>query len=177
MELTREALAQVKFRTRGQWYDALQVDQFIEELMAAADRQEEESRLLREEWMARLAQATEEAQGLRERLRALERESRAARTPAQGETQPLEEERDQTMKTIIEREFAAYIVDKAAQMGVECTAQVTCELEENGVFLPQSAVLQGTFSSEQREEMAGVLEEELGIAREQQIIQTKEESP
>ena len=93
------------------------------------------------------------------------------------EQQRLEEERDQTMKTIIEREFAAYIVDKAAQMGVECTAQVTCELEENGVFLPQSAVLQGTFSSEQREEMAGVLEEELGIAREQQIIQTKEESP
>lgn len=100
MELTREALAQVKFRTRGQWYDALQVDQFIEELMAAADQQEEESRLLREEWMARLAQATEEAQGLRERLRALERESRAARTPAQGETQPLEAERDQLIADI-----------------------------------------------------------------------------
>lgn len=100
MELTKEALAQVKFRTRGQWYDALQVDQFIEELMAAADRQEEESRLLREEWMARLAQATEEAQGLRERLRALERESRAARSPAQGETQPLEEERDQLIADI-----------------------------------------------------------------------------
>ena len=97
MELTREALAQVKFRTRGQWYDALQVDQFIEELMAAADRQEEESRLLREEWMA---QATEEAQGLRERLRALERESRAARSPAQGETQPLEAERDQLIADI-----------------------------------------------------------------------------
>ena len=100
MELTREALAQVKFRTRGQWYDALQVDQFIEELMAAADRQEEEARLLREEWMARLAQATEEAQGLRERLRALERESWAARSPAQGETQPLEEERDQLIADI-----------------------------------------------------------------------------
>ena len=100
MELTKEALAQVKFRTRGQWYDALQVDQFIEELMAAADRQEEESRLLREEWMARLAQATEEAQGLRERLHALERESRAARTPAQGETQPLEAERDQLIADI-----------------------------------------------------------------------------
>lgn len=100
MELTKEALAQVKFRTRGQWYDALQVDQFIEELMAAADRQEEESRLLREEWMARLAQATEEAQGLRERLRALERESRAARSPAQGETQPLEAERDQLIADI-----------------------------------------------------------------------------
>ena len=100
MELTREALAQVKFRTRGQWYDALQVDQFIEELMAAADRQEEESRLLLEELMARLAQATEEAQGLRERLRALERESRAARTPAQGETQPLEAERDQLIADI-----------------------------------------------------------------------------
>ena len=100
MELTREALAQVKFRTRGQWYDALQVDQFIEELMAAMDQQEEEARLLREEWMARLAQATEEAQGLRERLRALERESRAARSPAQGETQPLEAERDQLIADI-----------------------------------------------------------------------------
>lgn len=100
MELTREALAQVKFRTRGQWYDALQVDQFIEELMAAADRQEEESRLLREEWMARLAQATEEAQGLRERLRALERESRAARSPAQGENRQLEAERDQLIADI-----------------------------------------------------------------------------
>ena len=100
MELTREALAQAKFRTRGQWYDALQVDQFIEELMAAADRQEEESRLLREEWTARLAHATEEAQGLRERLRALERESRAARSPAQGETQPLEAERDQLIADI-----------------------------------------------------------------------------
>lgn len=100
MELTREALAQVKFRTRGQWYDALQVDQFIEELMAAADRQEEESRLLREEWMARLAQATEEAQGLRERLRALERESRAARAPAQGENRQLAAERDQLIADI-----------------------------------------------------------------------------
>lgn len=100
MELTREALAQVKFRTRGQWYDALQVDQFIEELMAAADRQEEESRLLREEWMARLAQATEEAQTLRERLHALERESRAAGSPAQGENRQLEEERDQLIADI-----------------------------------------------------------------------------
>ena len=33
--------------------------------------------------------------------------------------QSLEEERNQTMKAIIEQEFAAYIVDKAAQLGVE----------------------------------------------------------
>ena len=71
-----------------------------------------------------------------------------ARTAAQA--QELEAERDQAMKRIIEQEFSAYIVDKAAQLVAACTAQVTWQAGENGVFLPQSAVVQGPLSPEQQ---------------------------
>ena len=81
------------------------------------------------------------------------------------------------MKAIIEQEFAAYIVDKADQMGVVCTAQVACQAGEDGVFLPQSAQVVGNFSPQQRETLAQMLEEELGLPRDRQTIQTKEESP
>ena len=42
MELTREALRAVEFRSRGQWYQARQVDQFIEELTVAVDQAQRE---------------------------------------------------------------------------------------------------------------------------------------
>lgn len=98
-----------------------------------------------------------------------------ARTAAQA--QELEAERDQAMKRIIEQEFSAYIVDKAAQLGAACTAQVTCQAGENGVFLPQSAVVQGPLSLEQQETLARILEEELAIPRDRQTIQAEEGSP
>ena len=91
--------------------------------------------------------------------------------------QALEEEREQTMKTIIEQEFAAYIVDKAEKLGAVCTAQVTCQAGENGVFLPQTAVLSGRSIPEQREALAQVLEEELGIPRARQTVEAEEELP
>ena len=36
-------------------------------------------------------------------------------------TQELERQVDEQMKTIIEQEYAAYIVDKAAELGLTCT--------------------------------------------------------
>ena len=91
------------------------------------------------------------------------------------QTQALEEERNTALKSIIEQEFAAYIVDKAAQMGAACTAQITCRLGEDGVFLPQSAAVQGSFTPQQQEDLARILEEELAIPRARQSFLTKEE--
>ena len=91
------------------------------------------------------------------------------------QTQELEEERNTALKSIIEQEFAAYIVDKADQLGAACTAQVTCQLGEGGVFLPQSAAVQGSFTPQQQEELARILEEELAIPRARQSFLTKEE--
>ena len=91
------------------------------------------------------------------------------------QTQELEAERNTALKSIIEREFAAYIVDKAAQMGAACTAQVTCQLGEDSIFLPQSAAVQGSFTPQQQEDLARILEEELAIPRVRQSFSTKEE--
>ena len=62
MELTREALRAVEFRSRGQWYQARQVDQFIEELTVAVDQAQRERDTLR--------QKLEEARSQREELAA-----------------------------------------------------------------------------------------------------------
>ena len=42
----------------------------------------------------------------------------------QEEVEELEQQRDETMKTIIEEECSAYIVDKAARLGAECQVEV-----------------------------------------------------
>ena len=60
-------------------------------------------------------------------------------------------------------------------MGAACTAQVTCQLGEDGVFLPRSAAVQGSFTPQQQEELARILEEELAIPRARQSFPTKEE--
>jgi len=44
MELTKKALEDVKFRTRGRWYSADQVDAFLEELAVSADEADREWR-------------------------------------------------------------------------------------------------------------------------------------
>lgn len=75
----------------------------------------------------------------------------------------LKEQVDTGMKTIIEQEYAAYIVDKAAQLGLTCTVRVECRMGEEGLYLPIWAELTGGFSQAERAELARVLEEELSI--------------
>ncbi len=49
MELTKKALEDVKFRTRGRWYNAEEVDAFLEELTVAVDGAERELQESRQE--------------------------------------------------------------------------------------------------------------------------------
>lgn len=80
------------------------------------------------------------------------------------------------MKTIIEEHLEAYIVDKAEEMGIVCQAQCRCEVTGDGVVLPQEAVITGTLSETQREELTHLLEEELGLpAGQQSYCQGEEE--
>ena len=64
---------------------------------------------------------------------------------------------------------------RRTELGAACTAQVTCRLGEDGVFLPQSAAVQGSFTPQQQEDLARILEEELAIPRARQSFLTKEE--
>ena len=70
----------------------------------------------------------------------------------------LEEQVNMGMKTIIEERYAAYIVDKAAGLGLSC-----CEPDGEGLWLPVRAELTGAAAPEARAELAALLEAELGL--------------
>lgn len=88
--------------------------------------------------------------------------------------QDLKEQVDSEMKTIIEQEYEAYIVDKAAQLGLDCTARVECRMEES-VYLPAQAWIEGALTREEREKLTAVLSEDLGLSSENQSYTDGEE--
>ena len=93
----------------------------------------------------------------------------------QRETE-LEKQVDEGRKAIIAERYEAYILDKAAQLGLSCTVEVECRTEENGVCLPERVRITGALSAQEKVQLAELLEEELGVAPEEQIY-IEEESP
>lgn len=89
----------------------------------------------------------------------------------------LEETVNNQMKVIIEQECAAYIVDKAAELGLNCTARVECGALEDGLYLPIRAEVTGAIMANAQEKLIRSIEEELGIPREAQIYVVEEEMP
>ena len=70
------------------------------------------------------------------------------------------------MKSIIERELSAYIVDKAAQ--------VVCETGEDGVPIPTRTTITGAMTPAQKEAMIRCVTQELAIPRSGQIYRNEE---
>ena len=110
-------------------------------------------------------------------LRGVEPEQWLESWQPQEEVQGLEEQRDETMKSIIEEECSAYIVDKAAQLGAECQVTVVCSSEGEGVFLPWQITVTGDLPPGQQEQLTQQIQEDLGVPPERQQYETKEESP
>ena len=75
----------------------------------------------------------------------------------------LEEQREQFYLTIIEEETAAYVMDKASELGLTCAAEVTCGYDEDGIPCPWEVTARGEWTQEQRAQLERLLEEELGI--------------
>lgn len=85
----------------------------------------------------------------------------------------LEDQVNQGMKVIIEEEYAAYIVDKAARLGVSCTVRVTCR-EEEGIFLPDRVRVSGALTREGREALSQSIRQDLGVPPERQSFEDGE---
>ena len=81
------------------------------------------------------------------------------------------------MKVIIEREYAAYIVDKAAELGLTCTARVECELSEDGLYLPVRTEVAGLETAGGQEKLIRAIETDLGVPAERQFYREEEEMP
>lgn len=71
----------------------------------------------------------------------------------------------EALSAIIAEKTEAYIWDKANQLGLDCTVTVAVSPGENGIPLPESAVIRGAYSGE----LARCMEEEVGIPAQKQI--------
>lgn len=69
------------------------------------------------------------------------------------------------LSELIAEKTEAYILDKAKELGIDCTAKVSTQTGEDGVPCPYGAVLQG----EKSEALADYMEQELGIPKERQV--------
>ena len=81
------------------------------------------------------------------------------------------------MKVIIEQEYAAYIVDKAAQLGISCSARVECGLSEEGLCLPARVRVSGALTERERTELARIVAEDLGVPEPEQMYIAEEDVP
>ena len=76
----------------------------------------------------------------------------------------------------IEEQGAAYVMDKAAELGITCQVRVTCTQEEAGVFLPWRCSVTGDLAQEEQEQLVREIQSDLDIpAQRQEYI--REESP
>ena len=88
----------------------------------------------------------------------------------------LEHEVNGQMKIIIEGEYAAYILDKAAQLGLDCTVRVECGLSEEGLYLPVRTEVAGLSTAGSQRELIRIIKEDLGVPEERQFY-VEEEMP
>ena len=89
----------------------------------------------------------------------------------------LEETVNSQIKVIIEQKCAAYIVDKAAQLGLTCRARVECALSEDGLYLPVRTEVDGSMTADVQGKLIRIIESDLGVPAESQIYVEEEDVP
>ena len=90
------------------------------------------------------------------------------RAQLQSYEETLTEQNKLFYQTIIEENTAAYIVDKAEEMGISCQAEVTYSYDGNGVPCPWEVTARGNWTDEAREALERLLEDDLGVPPQRQ---------
>ena len=90
------------------------------------------------------------------------------RAQIQSYEETLAEQNHLFYQTIIEENTAAYIVDKAEELGIFCQAEVTYSYDESGVPCPWEVTARGDWTEEARETLERLLEDDLGVPPQRQ---------
>ena len=90
------------------------------------------------------------------------------RAQVQSYEETLEEQNILFYQTIIEENTAAYIVDKAEELGICCQAEVTFSYDEDGVPCPWEVTARGEWTDEARVALERLLEDDLGVPPQRQ---------
>lgn len=75
----------------------------------------------------------------------------------------LEEGRKNQWEGLIVEELETYIVDKGAERGISCTAEVSCRWSEE-IYLPDEVVISGNLTEGEREQLRQLIEEDFSIS-------------
>ncbi len=79
------------------------------------------------------------------------------------------------MKSVIEEQTGAYILDKAESLGIHCEVAVTAQVQDGAELpVPYCVTVTGTFTQEQREALTRRVESDLAIAPERQTYLGKD---
>jgi stage III sporulation protein AF len=88
-----------------------------------------------------------------------------------GDTASLEQSNREVLKRIIEQQTEAYILDKAEELGVDCQVEVTYDWDEDGTAYPSRVRVISSAAQAELEQLADLMETELGIPRSCQIYE------
>jgi stage III sporulation protein AF len=80
----------------------------------------------------------------------------------------LEETDGELLESLIAAESAAYIEAQGEVLGVSCQAEVTCRTDEDGLTVPVSVTVRGSWSEEQWQELSQIIAANLAIPAEEQ---------
>lgn len=80
------------------------------------------------------------------------------------------------IKEIIEEKTCAYISDKAKELGMECSAEVTYEYSEEGLAYPVAVKVKGCWTETQRSRLEALIEADLAVSKDNQTYE-KENDP
>ncbi len=78
-------------------------------------------------------------------------------------------------RIIIEEEYAAYILDKARELGAEIGASVTVRWDDAGYWVPESVTVSGDVPDEVRRSLERTIETDLGVERSRQEWSAEDE--
>lgn len=97
------------------------------------------------------------------------------RMAEQGYTEELTKMNQGFLKELIEEQTEAYILDKAEGLGISCEVSVRYRWSEDGVPYPAEVTVVSDAAEEQEQELARLIEGELGVPIQDQVYERKVE--
>ena len=83
----------------------------------------------------------------------------------------ISERSEKMLEALIAEEYRAYILENAKTLEISCDVQVVCTAAASGIPVPDTVVITGALQPGERERLAALIEENLGISRDSQIYE------
>jgi stage III sporulation protein AF len=92
-----------------------------------------------------------------------------------GSTQLMEIENINLVKEIIAEKTAAYISDKATELGMDCTVEVTYQYSDDGMAYPESVRIKGAWDHTQQQALSDFIESNLAVSKDNQTYEREQD--